>query len=84
VILLTNLLEVPAEVIAAINELRWSIELFFRFLKQVLGCQRLLRNRSEGIATHIYRALIACLLCTQVTLLGPTVNNEIAYARDRS
>lgn len=67
VILLTNLLDVPAEVIAAIYELRWSIELFFRFLKHVLGCQRLLSNRSEGIAIQIYCALIACLLLAQAT-----------------
>ena len=67
VILLTNLLDVPAEVIAAIYELRWSIELFFRFLKHVLGCRRLLSNRSEGIAIQIYCALIACLLLAQAT-----------------
>lgn len=67
IILLTNLLDVPAEVIAAIYELRWSIELFFRFLKHVLGCERLLNNKSHGIAIQIYVALIACLLMAQVT-----------------
>ena len=67
VILLTNLLDAPAEVIAAIYELRWSIELFFRFLKQVLGCRRLFSDRSEGVAIQVYCALIACLLLAQAT-----------------
>ena len=67
VILLTNLLDVPAEVIAAIYELRWSIELFFRFLKHVLGCRRLFSDRSQGIAIQVYCALIACLLLAQAT-----------------
>jgi hypothetical protein len=67
VILLTSLLDVPAEVIAAIYELRWSIELFFRFLKQVLGCRRLFSDRSEGVAIQVYCALIACLLLAQAT-----------------
>lgn len=67
VILLTNLLDIPAEVIAAIYELRWSIELFFRFLKHVLGCRRLFSDRSEGVAIQIYCALIACLLLAQAT-----------------
>lgn len=67
VILLTNLLELPAEVIAALYELRWCIELFFRFLKQLLGCKRLFSSKEEGITIQIYCALIACLLLARVT-----------------
>jgi len=67
IVLLTSLIDVPAEVIAAIYALRWSIELFFRFLKQLLGCRHLLSHKSEGIAIQIYCALIACLLLAQIT-----------------
>lgn len=67
VILYTNMLDVPAEVIAAIYQLRWSIELFFRFLKQVLGCKRLFSDKSEAVAIQVYCALIACLLLAQAT-----------------
>jgi Transposase DDE domain len=67
VILYTNLLDVPAEVVAAIYELRWSIELFFRFLKQVLGCRRLFSDKPEAAAIQVYCALIACLLLARVT-----------------
>jgi hypothetical protein len=62
IILLTNLLDVPAEVLAAIYRLRWSIELFFRFFKHVLGCRHLLSHRPEGVAIQVYCALIAALL----------------------
>ena len=40
----TNLLDVPAEIIALIYQHRWTIELFFRFFKHVLGCRHLLSH----------------------------------------
>ena len=64
IVLLTNLLDVPAEVIAAIYRTRWLIELFFRFFKHVLGCRELISLKEEGIAIQIYCALIAALLMT--------------------
>ena len=67
IILMTSLTDVPAEVVAAIYELRWSIELFFRFLKHLLGCGHLLSHKDEGVAIQVYCALIACLLLAQVT-----------------
>lgn len=67
IVLFTSLMDVPAEVLAAIYELRWTIELFFRFLKHVLGCRRLLTNKSEGVAIQVYCSLIACLLLAQAT-----------------
>ena len=62
IVLLTNLRDVPAEIIAALYELRWSIELFFRFFKQVLGCRHLLSHKPEGVMIQVYCALIAALL----------------------
>lgn len=62
IVLLTNLPDVPAEVIAALYELRWSIELFFRFFKHVLGCRQLLSHKPEGVMIQVYCALIAALL----------------------
>lgn len=67
IILLTNLTEVPAEVLAAIYRLRWSIELFFRFFKHVLGCRHLLSHKPEGVAIQVYCALIAALLLSLAT-----------------
>jgi hypothetical protein len=61
-ILATNLLDVPAEVIALIYRYRWTIELFFRFFKQVLGCRHLLSDDPDGVSIQCYCAVIACML----------------------
>jgi hypothetical protein len=58
----TNLLDLPAEVIALIYEKRWTIELFFRFFKHVLGCRHLLSHRRNGIEIQVYLAIIVCML----------------------
>jgi len=46
----TNLLDVPAETIAPIYANRWAIEIFFRFIKHILGCRHLLSHNQNGIA----------------------------------
>jgi hypothetical protein len=58
----TNLLDVPAEIIALIYKFRWTIELFFRFFKHVLGCRHLLSHDANGITIQAYCAIIACML----------------------
>jgi hypothetical protein len=61
-VIVTNLLDAPAEVVATLYRWRWLIELFFRFFKQMLGCKQLLSQRHNGILIQVYCALIACLL----------------------
>jgi hypothetical protein len=60
--LVTNLMEVPAELIAEAYRLRWLIELFFRMMKQLLGCRHLLSTKPGGVEIQMYLAIIACLL----------------------
>lgn len=60
--LVTNLMEVPAELIAEAYRLRWLIELFFRMIKQLLGCRHLLSTKPAGVEIQMYLAIIACLL----------------------
>jgi hypothetical protein len=60
--ILTNLLDVPAEIISLIYRFRWTIEIFFRFFKHVLGCRHLLSRCKNGIEIQTYCAIIACLL----------------------
>jgi hypothetical protein len=62
IVILTNLLDVPAEIIALIYRHRWAIEIFFRFFKQMLGCRHLLSHRPEGVMIQAYCAVIACML----------------------
>jgi len=59
IVIATNLLDVPAEIIGLIFQYRWAIEVFFRFFKQILGCKHLLSNRPEGVLIQVYCAIIA-------------------------
>lgn len=69
----TNLLDVPAEIIAEIYRQRWMIELFFRFFKHVLGCRHLLSTSLRGVEIQAYCAIIACLLLALWTGGQPTL-----------
>jgi Transposase DDE domain len=68
----TNLLDVPAEIVADIYKHRWLIELFFRFFKHLLGCRHLLSHQAAGIQIQAYCAIIACLLISLWTGGRPT------------
>ena len=70
--IVTDLPDVPAEVIAFLYQYRWTIEVFFRFLKQVLGCRHLLSTKPEGIRIQVYAAVICCLLLNTLTGRKPT------------
>jgi hypothetical protein len=71
--LVTNLLDVPAEIIALLYHYRWTIEIFFRFFKQVLGCRHLLSGSRKGIEIQTYCAIIACMLISLWTGRKPTL-----------
>jgi hypothetical protein len=58
----TNLLDVPAEIIGLLYRYRWTIEIFFRFFKQILGCRHLYFHSQNGIELQAYCAIIACML----------------------
>ena len=70
--IVTDLVDVPAHVIASLYEYRWTIELFFRFFKQTLGCRHLLSTRTEGIQIQIYAAVIVCMMLNIMTGKKPT------------
>jgi hypothetical protein len=69
----SNLLDVPAEILADIYRHRWTIELFFRFFKHVLGCRHLLSTSRTGVEIQTYCAIIACLLLALWTGGKPTL-----------
>ena len=69
----TNLLDVPAETVAVLYEYRWTIEIFFRFFKHVLGCRHLLSHDEHGIEIQTYCAIIACMLISLWTGRKPTL-----------
>ena len=47
--LVTNRLDLPAELIAEMYRLRWIIEMFFRTFKQLLGCKHLFSDKHNGV-----------------------------------
>jgi hypothetical protein len=69
----TNLLDLPAWIIALIYRYRWTIEVFFRFFKHVLGCRHLLSRDPAGVEIQTYCAIIACLLISLWTGRKPTL-----------
>jgi hypothetical protein len=71
--LATNLLDVPAEIIGLIYQQRWTIEIFFRFFKHLLGCRHVLSHSQNGIEIQTYCAIIACLLISLWTGRKPTL-----------
>jgi hypothetical protein len=69
----TNVLDLPAWIIALIYNYRWTIEVFFRFFKHVLGCRHLLSHDPVGIEIQTYCAIIACMLISLWTGRKPTL-----------
>jgi len=69
----TNLLDLPAWIIGLIYRYRWTIEIFFRFFKHVLGCRHLLSHDPVGVGIQTYCAIIACMLISLWTGRKPTL-----------
>jgi hypothetical protein len=60
--LVTDRLDLEAALVALAYRYRWTIELFFRWFKCILGCRHLLATDANGVAIQVYLALIASLL----------------------
>lgn len=70
--LLTNRTDLPAQIIALIYQHRWQIELFFRWLKCMVGFQHFFSESQEGMTLQIYIAVIATLLMAVETGSRPS------------
>lgn len=71
-LLVTDRMDLSAEMIALIYKYRWQIELFFRWFKCVLGCKHLIAHSENGVTIQVYCALIASMLITLWTGAKPT------------
>jgi hypothetical protein len=72
VVVFTDLLDVPAEVIIQCYRLRWQIEIFFRWLKKHARCQHLICESENGLRLQVLMALIASLVLALLTGALPT------------
>ena len=72
-VIVTNRMDLEADVIALIFKHRWTIEIFFRFYKHILGCRHLLSYNRNGIELQTYSAILACMLISLWTGRKPTL-----------
>lgn len=61
----------PPELIGLIYRRRWSIELYFRWIKCLLGARHFFAETRAGVSIQIYLALIASLLLQLFTGARP-------------
>lgn len=73
-ILVTNLSpeDLPAELVSLLYRKRWQVELFFRWIKCILGCRHWLAESPAGVTLQVYLALIAALLLQLYTGRRPS------------
>ena len=70
--LITDRLDLDADLVALAYRYRWSVELFFRWLKCVLGARHLIAQNRNGVMLQMYAALIVSLLIVLRTGKKPT------------
>jgi putative transposase len=61
-VLVTNLFDVSAEIIAELYKARWEVELFFKWIKQNLKLKKFLGKSENSVKIQIVTAIIAYLL----------------------
>jgi len=76
VLLATNLLDLATELVALIYLNRYTVELFFRTFKQLLGMRHLLSQRENGVDIQVYCTVIVCLLICLITGKQPNKYNR--------
>lgn len=62
IVLLTNMMDCSAEQVAEIYRKRWSIELFFKTIKQNLKIKRFYGTSENAVKTQIWIAMIVYIL----------------------
>jgi hypothetical protein len=72
-LLFTDREDLPADLVALIYRYRWQIELFFKWIKCILGCRHWLAESAQGVTTQVYCALIASVLLVLWTGRKPTL-----------
>lgn len=61
-LLATDRMDLEADLIALGYRFRWSVELFFRWLKRIVGMRHLIAESVNGVRIQVYVAIIASLL----------------------
>jgi hypothetical protein len=82
VVLCTNIMELTAEEIAGLYRLRWSVESFFKFMKQFLSLNHIFGSSKNAAFSQVIIAFIVYIsLFTLFSLFYPHFNSFIAFFR---
>jgi len=79
--IVTNDLDAPAQEIADIYKSRWQIELFFRWVKQVLRIKHFIGTSENAVRIQIAVALIGYLLLQLAQATQKAVRSRLEFAR---
>jgi IS4 transposase len=79
--IVTNDLDAPAEEIADLYKQRWQIELFFRWVKQVLRIRHFIGVSENAVRIQIAIALIAFLILRMAQAAQKAVQSPLEFAR---
>lgn len=79
--ILSNDLDAPAREIADLYKRRWAIELFFRWVKQILKIRHFLGTSENAVRIQIAVALIAYLLLRSAQAAQKAIKSPLAFAR---
>ena len=79
IMLITNILHLPAQTIATMYRRRWDIEVFFRFLKQEVNFTHFISLNENGIKVILYMTLIVAML-----IMIYKKENQIGFKRAKS
>lgn len=79
--ILCNDLDASAQEIADLYKRRWTIELFFRWIKQTLKIRHFLGTSENAVRIQIAVALIAFLLLRLAQAAQKLVKSPLAFAR---
>jgi hypothetical protein len=77
----SNDLDAPADEIAALYKRRWAIELFFRWVKQMLKIKHFIGRSENAVRIQIAVALIAYLLLRLAKDAAKITDSPLAFAR---
>jgi IS4 transposase len=79
--ILSNDLDACAQEIADLYRRRWAIELFFRWVKQILKITRFVGTSENAVRIQIAVALIAFLLLRLAQAAQTNIKSQITFAR---
>jgi len=71
--LVTDRLDLPADLVALAYRYRWTVELFFRWMKSILGARHLVSHQQNGVTLQMYAAMIVSLLIILYTGCQPNI-----------